>query len=527
MADTFETAIAHAASTWRTAALAARPDAREHIERAQGNWVASMQPLVDQFDSWTEYEQHTALEMMKEVVRRIEARSPEDSKLHTLPSIKVVLNEIDEQAKAYDNLRWIGDKIVAAFSRRRHVTGSARREHAARIWFEQGILSRVSRAEFQHESPQMRTGAIAELDWVRVELEQGRDPATGKRVGSSGYELLPGLSDLTHFHALNALLDDVDGMRRAAEAEVVRHALTKLEDEVSAPDIVKKRIQRTHDCWLKDISPMADDFFKWPPYFKVLFWRILDELVAVCQGRSHEPGLSGNLPTRDEMEHELKKRWREYDHVLWLGHEIADAFAGSLGSPNHDRRRRRADAWYQHSIFDRVSKAEWDSQRSDSRMGVVASLDATSFGFRRGWNWATNEALGTAGDEPLPDLAGSRAPDVRLMLKRVDDKRLKAEARAVTAGLIAADPTHQGSAIIEHETATIRHALTDVHRLSHTPDIVEKHNAIVEDLAVVRVEHRGSDRMSRYAHSLAHRSAPRSDLTLRQQVVYGRRLDRF
>lgn len=72
-----------------------------------------------------------------------------------------------------------------------------------------------------------------------------------------------------------------------------------------------------------------------------------------------------------------------------------------------------------------------------------------------------------------PDLADSRLPDVRSMIKRVDERRLKLEAvrpcspppfqlpqssplrlvqRAVTAGLIAADPIHQGSAGIEKET---------------------------------------------------------------------------
>ncbi|GAA5913790.1 hypothetical protein JCM8208_004172 [Rhodotorula glutinis] len=151
----------------------------------------------------------------------------------------------------------------------------------------------------------------------------------------------------------------------------------------------------------------------------------------------------------------------------------------------------------------------------------------------------------------FPDLADSRLPDVRLMIKRVDERRLKLEARAVTAGLIAADPTHQGSAGIEKETyaveeafeklpwwawwasgpyrdyplATIRHALRDVRRQSHTPDIVEKHNAIVEDLAVVRVQHLASIRLAGdvHSHSLAHRSAERPGLTARQQIVYGRR----
>ena len=146
--------------------------------------------------------------------------------------------------QAYDHLHWIGHEIIDAFSRPVERTGSARRAHAARTWFQQGVLSRVSKAEFEHESAEKRTGAIAELDWVRVELEQGRNPATGKRVEASGYELLvrpsssptvsssarlpadepldlrqqPGLADLSHFHALNALLDDVDRMRRAAEA---------------------------------------------------------------------------------------------------------------------------------------------------------------------------------------------------------------------------------------------------------------------------------------------------------------------
>lgn len=221
-------------------------------------------------------------------------------------------------------------------------------------------------------------------------------------------------------------------------------------------------LQRTHDDWLNDIEPLADDFYEWPRYFKLLFWQILDELVAVCQGRSHDPALKGDLvslsarasfpsrspsagppscpresvmqplthllrlqPTRTEIEHEMKGRYRvrtallspiprltlahsrppltaqDYDHVLWLGHEIADAFAGSLSSPNHERRRRRAEEWYKRGILDRISKTEWDSQRSDSRMGVVACFDATRVGFRQGRNWATNERLGTAEDEPL------------------------------------------------------------------------------------------------------------------------------
>ncbi|GAA5913788.1 hypothetical protein JCM8208_004171 [Rhodotorula glutinis] len=117
-------------------------------------------------------------------------------------------------------------------------------------------------------------------------------------------------------------------------------------------------LQRTHDDWLNDIEPLADDFYEWPRYFKVLFWQILDELVAVCQGRSHDPALKGDLPTRTEIEHELKKRYRDYDYVLWLGHEIADAFAGSLSLPNHERRRRRAEEWYKRSIVDRISKAD-------------------------------------------------------------------------------------------------------------------------------------------------------------------------
>lgn len=128
------------------------------------------------------------------------------------------------------------------------------------------------------------------------------------------------------------------------------------------------------------------------------------------------------------MEHELKERWKvrtallfcprprraraladshpspplqAYDHVLWLGHELADAFAGSLGSPNHDRRLRRAEAWYKRGVLDRISKSEWDSQRDDQRKGVIASLDATRLCFRSGRNWATKEPLGTDEDEPL------------------------------------------------------------------------------------------------------------------------------
>lgn len=115
------------------------------------------------------------------------------------------------------------------------------------MWFQLGVLSRISKAEFDRERPEARTGAIAELDWVRAELEGGRNPATGKRVAHTGYESLvrlafpstcpdhrtdtprrpqPNLSDLSHFHTLNRLLDEVDARRRAAEA--VRPSLVSL-----------------------------------------------------------------------------------------------------------------------------------------------------------------------------------------------------------------------------------------------------------------------------------------------------------
>lgn len=89
-------------------------------------------------------------------------------------------------------------------------------------------------------------------------------------------------------------------MSAAYQAQRARTALTAagaawLTAHLKAHPREHDEIQREHDVWLKDIEPLTDDFFKWPRYFKVLFWQILDELVAVCQGRAHDPGLSGDL----------------------------------------------------------------------------------------------------------------------------------------------------------------------------------------------------------------------------------------
>lgn len=84
MADTLQTEIAHVASVWRTAALAARPPAKKHIELTANEWVDAMQSLVDQFETWTLYEQRVALGMMKEVVRRVEVRAPGDRTIISL-----------------------------------------------------------------------------------------------------------------------------------------------------------------------------------------------------------------------------------------------------------------------------------------------------------------------------------------------------------------------------------------------------------------------------------------------------------
>ncbi|GAA5913786.1 hypothetical protein JCM8208_004170 [Rhodotorula glutinis] len=223
MADAFQIQVAQTASAWHTAALTANPRAKKQVERTSNEWVDAMQELVDQYDGWALYEQRVALGMLKEVMRRAEAWKPGEQ--IALPTANEVHDQIDVQLKAYDYLRWVGHEIAEAFSRPVGSTGHARRAHAAEMWFQLGVLSRISKAEFDRERPEARTGAIAELDWVRAELEEGRNPATGKRVAHTGYESLPNLSDLSHFHALNGLLNEVDARRRAAEARVVKDSL--------------------------------------------------------------------------------------------------------------------------------------------------------------------------------------------------------------------------------------------------------------------------------------------------------------
>lgn len=95
-------------------------------------------------------------------------------------------------------------------------------------------------------------------------------------------------------------LDLAPLMSAAYQAQSARAALTAagaawLTAHLKAHPREHDEIQREHDVWVKDIEPLTDDFFQWPRYFKTLFWQILDELVAVCQGRAHGPEQSGDL----------------------------------------------------------------------------------------------------------------------------------------------------------------------------------------------------------------------------------------
>ncbi|GAA5947579.1 hypothetical protein JCM3775_006295 [Rhodotorula graminis] len=233
MADAFQTQIERTASAWRAAARAANAraglSAEQHIEQRSKEWLDEMEPLVAQFDSWSSYEHHVALGIMSEIEQRAKARQAGEPGID-LPSEEDVHKELDEQEKTYDYLRWIGRQIIAAFAGPRTRVGSEARKHTASEWFQHGVLARIDQAEFDGESSEARTGAIAELDavWAALGRKKPRNPATGRRVAASGSEQLPSLSDTEHFSALDALLKRVDDHRRWAEDEAVKDAIGNL-----------------------------------------------------------------------------------------------------------------------------------------------------------------------------------------------------------------------------------------------------------------------------------------------------------